>query len=101
MDTKSLIKEAQARFNHNHAKSLLKEKYQAKLTVANQGGLWKVTPELLMFLDLAGAEELVLLDSYDNPVKVNRGQLLTLVRDTYNTVMEQWYNEFQELRKNR
>ena len=41
MDTKTLITEAKARFAHNSAKDYLKEKYDAKLLVAEQGGLWK------------------------------------------------------------
>ena len=101
MDTKSLIKEAQARFNHTQAKQILKEKYQAKLIVASQGGLWKITPELLVFLKGTESEEMIITDSYDNPVTVNVGLLFEMLRDTYNTVMQSWYDEFQELRKNR
>ena len=101
MDTENLIKDAKARFAHNSAKAYLKDKYQSKLTVANQGGLWKVTPELLVFIDSAGSEELILVDSYDNPVKVKRLELLQLVRDTYNNVMEEWYTEFKKLENNR
>lgn len=101
MDTKALIKEAKARFDHNAAKQLLKEKYQAKLIIANQGGMWKVTPELITFVDSAGSQELILLDSYENPIKVNRPELLKTIVDHYNTVMEQWYNDFEDLKKNR
>ena len=101
MDTENLIKDTKARFAHNSAKAYLKDKYQSKLTVANQGGLWKVTPELLVFIDSAGSEELILVDSYDNPVKVKRLELLQQVRDTYNNVMEEWYTEFKKLENNR
>ena len=101
MDTNQLIKDAKARFNHNSAKQYLKDKYQAKLTVANQGGLWKVTPELMVFVDSAGSNDLILLDSYENPIKVNRLELLTLLRDTYNNVMVEWHSEFKELENNR
>ena len=101
MDTKQLINDAKARFKHNSAKQYLKDKYQAKLLVAHQGGLWKTTPELLVFVDSAGSEELILIDTYENPVKVNRQELLTLLRDTYNTVMIEWYEELTELEKNR
>jgi len=101
MDTKQLINDAKARFKHNSAKQYLKDKYQAKLLVAYQGGLWKATPELLVFVDNAGSEELILIDAYENPVKVNRQELLTLLRDTYNTVMIEWYNELKELENNR
>ena len=101
MDTENLIKDAKARFAHNSAKAYLKDKYQSKLSVASQGGLWKVTPELITFLDNAGSDELILVDSYDNPVKVNRLELFHTVRDTYNTVMEQWHNEVKELENKR
>lgn len=101
MDTENLIKDTKARFAHNSAKAYLKDKYQSKLTVANQGGLWKVTPELLVFIDSAGSEELILVDAYDNPVKVKRLELLQQVRDTYNNVMEEWYTEFKKLENNR
>jgi hypothetical protein len=101
MDTQNLIAEAKARFNHNQAKQYLKDKYQSKLTFADQGGLWKATPELIVFLDSANSEELILLDSYENPIKVDRKKLFHKVRDTYNDVMEQWHNEWSVLEKKR
>jgi hypothetical protein len=101
MDTKALIREAHARFAHNSAKQLLKEKYQAKLIVASQGGLWKVTPELIAFVNDCGTEHLILLDEYENPVKVIKEELLPVLVNTYITVMEEWHNEFQELRHKR
>ena len=101
MNTQTLISEAKARFNHNLAKQYLKDKYQVKLIVANQGGLWKASPELMVFLDNEGSEELVLLDLYENPIKVNRPQLASTIRDTYNSVMQDWYNEWSILEKKR
>lgn len=101
MDTKTLIREAHARFAHNSAKQLLQEKYKQKLIVASQGGLWKITPELLSFLKSTAAEEMILLDSYENPIKVDVTELLNLLKNTYNTVMLAWYTEFEELRHKR
>lgn len=102
MDTKQLINDVKARFKHNSAKQYLKDKYLAKLLVAYQGGLWKATPELIVFLDSTGSSELILLDLYDNPIKVtNRKELVDKIRDTYNGVMEDWYKELTELEKNR
>ena len=101
MDTQTLITDAKARFNHNQAKQYLKDKYQSKLTFADQGGLWKATPELIVFLDSANSEELLLLDSYENPIKVDRKKLFDKVRDTYNDVMEQWHTEWSVLEKKR
>jgi hypothetical protein len=100
MDTKQLLTEVKARFNHNSAKSYLKDKYESKLCVASQGGMWKITPELIMFLS-TGADDLILLDSYENPIKVKRQELLNTVSNTYNYVMEQWHNEWSTLEKAR
>lgn len=101
MDTKQLIKDAKARFNHNAAKQQLKEKYQAKLLVANQGGLWKASPELITFVNDCGTEELILVDTYENPVKVKKDELLPLLVDTYLEVMEAWYTESKTLENKR
>ena len=101
MDTKALIREAHARFEHNSAKKILKEKYQAKLTIANQGGLWKASPELIQFMDGIESVELILEDIYENPIKVNRQQLLDILRETHTRVMEEWYTDFQELKHKR
>lgn len=101
MDTKSLIREAHARFAHNSAKQLIKEKYQTKLIVANQGGLWKSTPELIGYLKLNQHEELILEDMYHNPVKVIRNELLNRLIETHDQVMQQWFEEYQTLKTKR
>lgn len=101
MDTKSLIKDAKARFNHNAAKALLKDKYDGKLLVADQGGLWKASPQLLSQLTSSSSATLILVDEYDNPVKVNRNDLLVKANEVYVTVMEEWYEEWQELESKR
>lgn len=102
MDTKQLISDAKARFKLNSAKQYLKDKYQAKLLVAHQGGLWKASPELIVFLDSANSNELIMLDTYENPVAItNRTEMFYKIRDTYNDVMECWHKELTELEKNR
>jgi hypothetical protein len=101
MDIQNLIIESKARFNHNQAKQYLKDKYQSKLTFADQGGLWVATPELIVFLDSAGSEELILIDSYENPIKVDRNVLLQKANEIYVSVMEQWHNEWAILEKKR
>jgi len=101
MDTKQLINDVKARFKHNSAKQYLKDKYQAKLLVAHQGGLWKATPELLGFLSISDRTHGVVLDAYENPIEVDINQLQKKLRETYNTVMEEWHKELTELEKNR
>ena len=101
MDTKTLIAEAKARFNHNSAKAYLKDKYDSKLIIAEQGGLWKASVQLITFLSATDDEWVILVDNFDNPVKVNRVILLDKIKDTYSTVMEQWHSEWQELESKR
>lgn len=97
MDTKTLISEAKARFNHNSAKAQLKDKYDSKLIVADQGGLWKATPEVLSFLATSKNESVVLIDTFENPVLVNRVKLYEVLEKTYTETMQLWYNEWKEL----
>jgi hypothetical protein len=97
MDTKTLISEAKARFNHNSAKAQLKDKYDGKFIIAEQGGLWKASPELIAFLNALDDNFVVLIDNFNNPVQVNRDQLLTVLKDTYQKVMLEWYKEWKEI----
>lgn len=101
MDTKTLINEARARFNHNSAKAYLKEKYDTRLIVAEQGGLWRANLETINFLNSTEQEFVILLDTFHNPVEINRKELLDKLTDTYNTVMREWYNEWIDLEKKR
>ena len=101
MDTKALISETKARFSHNSAKEYLKDKYTSKLIVADQGGLWTAAPPLLTFLATTNSNSLVVMDNFDNPVKVNRAELLTKLTDTYNSVMNEWHKEWTELESKR
>lgn len=102
MDTKTLIAEARARFNHNSAKEYLKEKYEAKLLIADQGGLWKADLQTITFLSaVSNVTEIVLIDTFNNPVKVNRLELLSKLENTYLDVMNEWYDEWKELETKR
>ena len=102
MDTKTLIEEAKARFAHNSAKDYLKEKHEARLLVAEQGGLWKADLETIAFLkSWQISDEIVLIDTFNNPVKVDRTKLLLVLQDTYQAVMNEWYDEWKELESKR
>lgn len=104
MDTKTLIADAKARFAHNSAKDYLKEKYNAKLLVAEQGGLWKADQETIAFLSVMindWDDKVVMIDTFQNPVLVDRTELLTKLKETYRTVMREWYNEWKELENKR
>ena len=101
MDIKILLAESKARFNHNSAKAYLAEKYQSKLIVAEQGGLWKANAETILLLNSFTSTNLVLVDTFNSPVKVDRQQLLEKLQQIYETTMEQWYTEWQLLESKR
>lgn len=104
MDTKTLIADAKARFAHNSAKDYLKEKYNAKLLVAEQGGLWRADKETITFLTVMindYDDRVILIDTFDNPVLVDRSELLSKLKSVYHTVMIEWYSEWKELESKR
>ena len=101
MDTTTLIQEAKARFAHNSAKAYLKDKYDSKLIVADQGGLWKATPELIGYLASSTDEIVILVDTFENPVMVNRVILHDVLYKAYNDAMQLWFAEWKELEAKR
>lgn len=98
MDVEKLVSDIKIRFNHHENKLYLQEKYQNQLTIADQGGVWRITPELLGFLRTAGEYE-ILLDDYKKPCRVHVPSLLNQLTQKYTEIMTAWYAEFQELSK--
>lgn len=102
MDTEQLISHNRTRFEHAASKRLLKEKYQAKMTFAYRGGLWRAGPELNNTIFTCGRiGEIVLMDLYENPVKVDSKELMALSQERWNEQMNAWLVEHEELKKNR
>lgn len=101
MDTKQLVLDAKARFAHNSAKDYLKEKYESRLLVAEQGGLWRADVQTISFLHACPHKEVVIIDTFNNPVKVDRSSLVEKLGEVYSSVMQEWYNEWKELENNR
>ena len=100
MDTDQLISHSRARFEHEAARRTLREKYQAKFTFAHAGGMWLAGPELLTALKLCSGEA-VILDLYENPVKINAEELSEQVAERWQEQMNAWLVEYTELNKNR
>ena len=81
---------------------LLKEKYEAKMLFAYNGGMWKAGPELLTLLHAVPVEDdIVLLDLYDNPTQVTPVELQYLVLQRWQEQMNGWLVEYNELSKQR
>ena len=82
-------------------KRILREKIQTDLHFAHNGGLFKVTPELIAFLYAWDSEELFLEDTYQNPIQVNRQEFLKLCKQHYQMVMNTWHIQHEEIRRAR
>lgn len=101
MDTDQLIAHGRARFEHAAARRLLREKYQAKLLLACQGGMFKVTPEMIAFLTLYDSQDIVLEDLYGSPIKVNARQLCDEMKLRWQEQMTAWWLEHERLQSTR
>jgi hypothetical protein len=102
MDTEKLIAHSRARFDHAAAKRLLKEKYQAKMLFAYNGGMFRAGPELLALLQSIPAEDnAVIMDLYENPIKITPVDLQQLAHSRWQEQMNAWLVEYEEMSKQR
>jgi hypothetical protein len=101
MDTNNLVKQARSRFDHAAANRVLKEKYEARMLFAHAGGMFKSTPETITFLSLYNNEDIVMVDLYDNPIKVNAADLKDEMQKRWREQMNAWLVEWSELQKQR
>jgi hypothetical protein len=101
METNNLVAHARARFDHAAARRLLKEKYEARMLFAHAGGMWQAGPDLQTTLLTCPDAEAVLLDLYENPVKVNTKELYAQSQQRWQEQMTAWLVEHETLNKNR
>ena len=101
MNTEQLISHGRARFEHASARRVLSEKYQAKMTFAYAGGMWFAGPELLNTLMCCPGTESVILDMYNNPVKIVTTELFNLAQQRWQEQMTAWLVEHEELSRKR
>jgi hypothetical protein len=100
MDTNQIVAHARARFEHEAARRVLREKYQAKFTFAHAGGMWLAGPELLTLLKLCSGT-VVVVDLYENPVRVQAEELYELTLSRWQEQLNAWLVEYEQLNKNR
>ena len=101
MSTENIVAHARARFDHATAKLVLKEKYQAKMLFAYNGGMFRAGPELQTTVLTCPEAEAVILDLYENPVKIQPQELLALSQSRWQEQMNAWLVEYEELSKKR
>jgi len=101
MDTEQLVAHSRARFEHESARRTLREKYQAKLTFAYCGGMFRAGPELINVLLTCPWDDAVIQDLYENPVRVAPIELKRLAEQRWQEQMTAWLIEYEELNRNR
>ena len=79
-------------------KKILKEKVLSDLHITHNEGLFLITIELLSYLSISTDDELILEDTYGNPIKVDRIKLLEDARQLYKSTTEMWLTEHGKLR---
>jgi len=97
MNTDDLILHGRARFDHVAAKRILREKYEAKMIFAHDGGMWRAGPELLNILATVSPGDAVLLDLYETPVQVRPEELRSLAMQRWQEQMNAWLTEHNTL----
>ena len=99
MDVLNLQNEAKRAYEHALAKSNLQQRMEARLNVSYNGGFFLVTKELINFLSLYDANEIIILDDYTTPIKVNALELFEKATARYQEIMNEWAEEYEKIKK--
>jgi hypothetical protein len=94
-----LVDEIRLATDYQINKRILREKIQTDLHLTHNGGLFKITPELLGFVKTWPVDEIYLEDVYQNPVQIDKQIFLVTAQQHYQQVMNRWHNEHEELKK--
>ena len=94
MNPEQLRDTARAAYDRQLAKQNLKILMASRLTVAHRDGVFNINTDLFVLLGLTDDEEMVILDAYDVPVLINRTELITLAKQRYQEIMNEWLLEY-------
>lgn len=98
-DLPKIVEQVRLATDFNVNKQILREKIQTDLHMTHNGGMFKITPELLAFVQSWPIEELYLEDVYQNPIEVDKSVFLITAQQHYHRVMNDWHQQHAELRK--
>jgi len=95
----SLVEEIRLSTDFQVNKKILREKIQTDLHITHNGGMFKVTPELLAFVKTWPVDELYLEDIYQNPIQIDKQTFLVTAQQHFISVMNRWHQEYDQLKK--
>lgn len=96
-----LVEQIKQSTDYQTNKRILKEKIQTDLHFAYNGGLFKASQELISFLNAWDSDEIFVEDTYQNPIRANRQELLTTAKQHYQLAMNAWHCQHEELKRAR
>jgi hypothetical protein len=99
MSIEKLINEIKQSTDVHKNQLKLREQILGDLTVPHNGGLFRVTQELMAFLHSWPDTEIYLEDQYGNPVQCQREALLEQCRQQYHKVMNRWHQQHEEIKR--
>lgn len=89
----------------NNQKRILKEKFKNDTTYYFNGGQFKLSRELIVYVTHLcnnNVESKVLIDENNTPINVSPlSNFLEVITDKYDTAVTTYYTEYETLRKNR
>lgn len=95
----SILESVQKAFDFQTAKKNLQDRLERSLTLAYAGGLFSVSPELIVFA-AQWQEPFVVKDSLDNPIKIDDpADFVTNLKLNYQQATNEWLNEFERAKK--
>lgn len=95
---------ANYRVTLNNQKAAIKAKADSLLSYSINGGTFTINRELISFCKALlddDIEECVLLDIYENPVKVNVKEFYEEIKSRYFEVTNEYHMEYEKIRKAR
>lgn len=99
-DLNQLVDQVRLATDYQTNKQILREKIHTELHMPFNGGLFKITPELLSFVATWPVGWVILEDVYQNPIEIDNTKLfLVRARQHYSAVMNDWQEEHAELKK--
>jgi hypothetical protein len=94
-----LVNQIRLATDYQKNKRELREKILTDLHLTYNGGLFLLDSGLLAFLATWPDDELYLEDVYNNPIKIDREELLSQARQHYQSTMNVWHIEHERLKK--
>lgn len=98
-EIENLVERVKQATDYQINKRMLRERIQADLHFAHNGGLFKITPELLAFVQSWPIDELYIEDTYQNPIQVDKQVFLVMAQQHYQKVMNTWHQQHDELKR--